>query len=190
MDETMNAQRADTTILDPSLVAAVPQDDWGTDRLGTYARAQHEAIEHDERSLTLHYWRLGLALNLARRHFSHGKWAKFLAKQGVNTTCSSKARAIHRTFKTEDDVAGLSVQEAYARRERTPPKSSHKRRKKQSPTGLIEWLGDISKYAESFLDEAMCANAAEAKPLLSAIDMAIDDLSNLRNCVSKRENES
>jgi 3-methyladenine DNA glycosylase AlkC len=44
---------------------------------------------------------------------------------GIDKTRASKARAIYRTFSKEEDVAGLTVEEAYAQRQRkrsaTPP---------------------------------------------------------------------
>ena len=67
---------------DPQLLNSDPQENWGVDELGLYVRDQHQAIEAGEHVLTKHYWRLGWALNLARRHFSHGQWQRYLGDLG------------------------------------------------------------------------------------------------------------
>lgn len=49
-------------------------------------RAQDQAIVASDRSLMVCYWRLGLALNLARRHFGQRQWGLFLEELGINKT--------------------------------------------------------------------------------------------------------
>lgn len=104
-----------------------PAENWGVDDLGRFAHARHQEIETDEASLAQAYWRLGLPLNLARSHFARGQWAGFLDEWGVDKTRASKARAIQRSFKTQESVAGLSVQEAYKQRKRKVGKRSAKK---------------------------------------------------------------
>lgn len=166
---------------------SAPQEDWGLDQLSDYARAQNEAIAQCEQSLTVRYWHLGLALNLARRHFTRGQWGRFLHELGVDKTRASKACAIHRTFKEQESVEGLSVQEAYARRDRKPRKSvAKKRRKKRTNTGIAEWLVEVCKKADLFVDEVACADPDEAAVLLPAIDAVIEGLTSIRHQLKQR----
>ena len=182
---------------DPQLLNAappkpsVPHEDWPLDQLSQYARAQNSAITQSERSVTAHYWQLGLALNLARRHFSHGQWGKFLEEIGVDKTRASKACAIHRTFQQQELVEDLSVQEAYQRRERKPRKSSTKtRRKKSTCGGFSQWLRDVCKHADFFLDEAACTEPNDAASLLPAVNAAIEELTSLRDQLQVRSNSA
>lgn len=138
----------------------MPHEGWPLDQLNQYARAESSAITQSEQSVTAHYWQLGLALSLARRHFSHGQWGKFLEELGVDKTRASKACAIHRTFKQQELVEGLSVQEAYQRRERKP--STKTRRKMSTGGGFFQWLRDVCKHADFFLDEAACTEPNDA----------------------------
>jgi hypothetical protein len=172
---------------DPQLLAELPQKDWDMERLGLYAQAQHQAIETSEQSLSADYWRLGLALNLARDQFAHHQWEKSLQKLGIDKTRASKARAIHRTFPTEQAVDGLSVQEAYARRERRPRKAaSKKQRKKRKQKGLCDWLRDVCREVDFFFDEAKFADPNESSALLPAVDAAIKELMKLRERLQER----
>jgi hypothetical protein len=178
----------DPQLLDEALLNdSVPQKDWGLDQLSHYARTQNAAITRCEHSLTTRYWHLGLALNLARPNFCRGQWGPFLQELGVDKTRASKACAIHRTFKSQKSVKGLSVQEAYQRRKRKSRKSStKKRRKRKTPAGLIQWLSGVCKKADFFLDEAAATNPNQAESLLSAIDAAIEQMTALRNQVPQR----
>ena len=189
MDDHANEQKS----CEPQLSAEVlqddlaPQEDWGLDQLSNYARAQDAAIAQCEQSVTTRYWHLGLALNLARRHFSRGQWGKFLQELGIDKTRASKACAIHHTFKQQASVEGLSVQEAYERRERKARNSSAKKRRKKQTNGSInQWLLDVCKKADFFLDEAACANPSDAASLLPAIDAAIEELTTLRNHLQRQ----
>lgn len=165
---------------DPQLL--LPEDDWGLDRLGEFAREQAGLIDDAECSRTVIYWRLGLALSLARRHFSRGQWGKYLGEFGIEKTRASKACAIFRTFEQEDSVKPLSVQQAYQQRQRKKSKSSSKKRSGNLPQpSFLAWLREVCSKADFFLDEVSCANAEEAKTLLPAIDVTIDELQKLRD---------
>ncbi|MCY2995962.1 MAG: hypothetical protein NTY19_50145 [Planctomycetota bacterium] len=182
----MNSLTSRPRSCDPQLLEATPQEDWGVEDLGQYAQGQHQAIQKGEQSLAVHYWHLGLALDLARRHFARHQWGMFLEELGIDKTRASKARALHRTFPTEQAVEGLSVQDAYARRERKPHgPSSEKRRQKQKQQGLFDWLLDVCKKADLFLDEAGFADPSESSTLLPAVDAAIDELTKLRARLQK-----
>lgn len=172
---------------DPQLLVHLPQKDWDVQRLGQYAQAQHQAIEAHEQSLAADYWRLGLALNLVRDQFAHHQWDKFLEELGIDKTRASKARAICRTFPTEQAVEGLSVQEAYSLRERKPRKPAPKRqRKKREQKSFGDWLCDVCQKVDFFLDEAKFADPSESSALLPAIDAAIEELTKLRERLQER----
>ena len=172
---------------DSQLIEDIPQVEWGHDRLGEYAQKQHEAIRQHEGSLTVRYWRLGMSLNLLRGAFSRGEWGKFLREHGIDKTYASKARAIHRTFKTEKSLKGVSVQEAYRQREIRPRAATvPKRHTRGKPNGMADWFVQVCEMADSFLDEANKASPDEAETLVSAADKALQKLSALRSCLERR----
>lgn len=178
----MSQPTSESKSCDPQLSSEDPQSNWDLDRLRNYARARNDEIDRVEYSLTELYWRLGCALNVARRHFGHGQWGKFLEEQGVDKTRSSRACAIHRTFDSVEAVKDLSVQEAYDRRKRKNSKTRDVRESK--PLGLSDWLIDIHHKANFFLDEAGYAKGRLRAALLTAIDSAITELGKLRDQVS------
>ncbi|REJ88285.1 MAG: hypothetical protein DWQ35_20110 [Planctomycetota bacterium] len=186
----METSLADAKSCDPQRFDGDPQQNWNLDELGVYAREQHEAIVRSESSLTTHYWRLGLALSFCRRHFSRGQWGPYLADLGIDKTRASKACAIHRTFKSEQAVNGLSVEKAYGHRERKVRKSSHKKRRKKRPLSLTDWLHEICKATDHFLDEAAFVAPADAGSIVPALDTAIEDLTSLRERLQQRTSDS
>lgn len=99
---------------------ANPTADWSIERLGEYAAEQHRGMARDEQSLTVRYWRLGMALELARNKTSHGQWRHFLDAHHIDKTRASKARAIYASFSRAEELAGLTVEEAYALRDPRP----------------------------------------------------------------------
>ena len=54
--------------------------------LGAYAREKHDTIAKAEKQLAAQYWRLGLALSIAREKFKHGKWGQHLQSLGIDKT--------------------------------------------------------------------------------------------------------
>ena len=82
-----------------------PNNEWLPEQLGTYAQTQYQQIVDGETHLTRPYWRLGHALEIAKKSFGHGQWEQYLKSLGIDPTRASKARAIYRTFANEDDVA-------------------------------------------------------------------------------------
>jgi len=168
-----------------------PNEAWDIERLGAFARARHQEIDADEQSLARAYWRLGMALNLARSQFSHGQWAKFLEELGIGKTRASKDRAIRRSFDNEDAVEGLLVQEAYRQRKRKSRKSGpNKKRRKSANThervGIVDWLRDVCQQADFFFDEVASANTEDAANVHPVIDAAVEELSRLRNQLQQR----
>jgi hypothetical protein len=95
-----------------------PNNEWLPGQLATYAKEQYRQIIEGEKHLSRPYWRLGNALILAKKSFTHGQWIQYLEEQGIDPTRASKARAIYRTFDNEEAVASLTVDEAYSQRKR------------------------------------------------------------------------
>lgn len=195
MDDLMEGAKS----CGPQLFEDVPHDGWGLEQLTGYANAQHAAIEDSEQMLTPVYWRLGLALRLARRHFARGQWGHFLQELGIEKTRASKACAIHRAFESEQLVEGLTVEEAYARRKRKPRKTSPRDNdKNKTRRDLGQWLLKVCREADGFLDVASNIPPNKAASLVPAVDAAIDELQVLRrrlaeqapNCTSPNARQS
>ncbi len=158
-----------------------PTSEWTPQELGVYAQAQHHAILDDERKLAVKYWRLGLALNLLRKTFDHGQWSRLLDAINVEKTKASRARAIARTFTKEEDVAGMTVKEAYDRRARKQRKQHSTEDKCEvSPDRLGRFLDHVAKTAELFIDAAGFTEEAQAMVLLPAAGEAIAKLEQIR----------
>lgn len=183
----------DAKSCDPQLfMDGEPDRKWGLDDLGGYAQSQHQAIVDREQTLATHYWRLGLALNLARRQLSRRQWGKFLQERNIDKTRASKARAIHRTFPTENEVEELSVQEAYRRRERkvkqqTADESAVEKSVIEDPKDdLLEFLHNVHSRADFFMDDAAFAEPSDTDMLLAVLSEAITGLEKLRDLVGRQ----
>ena len=160
---TINSE--DEKSCDPQLSGEAPTEDWCVERLGEYAQSRHQEIAAEEQSLAQTYWRLSLALNLARQKCTYGQWAKFLDALGIDKTRASKALAIHRTFKTEQSLEGISVQEAYRCRKRKLQKPSAKKEgRKKSKTSMVDWLFDICDKVDLYSADVDYAGAEEHLP--------------------------
>src|ERR1700686_5332576 len=106
---TMDNQSFDDKSFVPQLLlAGEPSSEWGPDELGRYAQAQNQQINDSEKLLSPVYWRMGKTLTLAKKHFDHGQWTKFLESWGIDRTRAAKARAIFGAFGSEQAVLGLS----------------------------------------------------------------------------------
>ncbi|MCR9294159.1 MAG: hypothetical protein NXI32_15680 [bacterium] len=187
----MSIQQRDGKSCESQLLDEQPNEAWDVERLGEFARARHQEIDADEQSLARAYWQLGLALNLARRQFSYGQWAKFLDELGIDKTRASKARAIQRSFDTENSVDGLSVQEAYRKRKRKSRKVGPKKKRRKSTNeheriSIAEWLRDVCQQIDIFLDEVASTDTEDAANVLPAIDAAVEELNRLRSQVQQR----
>jgi hypothetical protein len=160
-----------------------PNNQWLPEQLGTYAQTQYQQILDGETHLTRPYWRLGHALEIAKKSFGHGQWEHYLQSLGIDPTRASKARAIYRTFAREDDVAHLTVEAAYAQRCKrqptTPPAKSEVAGSKKSVRGLRTSISKIADRAGTVVHGAAFATAAEATILIPAVRKAIRDLETL-----------
>lgn len=164
---------------DPQLLQQPPDPGWGVEDLGRYARAQEQAIASGDRALTTCYWRLGRALELARKQFAHRQWGRFLADLGIDKSRASKARAIHGTFESETQVAELTVQEAYRRRPHKP-RASAKRAAASPADNLMAFLLGICKQTDFYAEEAVDAGPERAVQVITTIEESIAELEKLR----------
>lgn len=99
-----------------------PSHAWDLDRLSAAAVAEYQELLADERAVTTRYWRLGRLLCLARKNFQRGQWGPYLQELGLEKTRAFKAMRIYETFATAAETVGLTVAEAYDRRQRRPRK--------------------------------------------------------------------
>jgi hypothetical protein len=163
------------------LLTNEPTSEWLPDQLSIYAQIQYQQIVDGETRLTQPYWRLGHALGLAKKTFDHGQWAQYLEHLGIDKTRASKARAIYRTFSKEEDVAGLTVEEAYAQRQRkrsaTPPAPAAAAvESKKSIQSLRTSVGKIAQRTGAVVHDAAFAAPEEAVILIPAVRKAIREL--------------
>lgn len=166
-----------------------PDAAWGVEDLGRYARAQEHAIVEGEQSLTTSYWRLGLALNLARKHLAHRQWGRYLGELGIEKTRAAKARAIHDAFTAEKEVAELTVEEAYRRRRRKPrARNSNDRPAPTSAVDLVGFLLGVCRQADASADHVPFLEFEQAKRILLTLDETIVELDKLRRCLQARVN--
>ena len=163
------------------LPASEPNNEWLPAQLSIYARTQYQQIIDAETHLARPYRRLGHALDLAKKDFGHGQWAQYLKELGIDKTRASKARAIYRTFPKEEDVANLTVEEAYARRRRKRPTAeskseAEKRQTKKSVKSLRSSVGNIAQRTGIVVHDAAFATPEEATILIPAVRKAIHEL--------------
>ena len=157
-----------------------PNNEWLPEQLGTYAQNQYQQIVDGETHLTRPYWRLGHALEIAKKSFGHGQWEQYLKSLGIDPTRASKARAIYRTFACEDDVAHLTVEAAYARRRKrqrsAPPATRKAANSKKSANVLRKSISKIADRTGTVVHDAAFASADEAIVLIPAVRKAIREL--------------
>jgi hypothetical protein len=161
-------------------------------RLTELAGEVHAALVAFEKSATPHYWRLGQILMLARKQVSRGDWADFLATLGIEKTRASKARAIFRAFYTAEETTGLSVGEAYDRRERRPSAGKLLRQMPEEAVGqlhvphvtlphvtLPHWVDRLAEDAARLRDEVQFLSPEQFEKLGIAIPRAVALLAEL-----------
>lgn len=188
MDGDINWEKGCTTQLVP---VGPPTAEWLPEQLTAYARAQKEIIDQAEQLLAVNYWRLGSALNFLRQNYQRHQWERFLAAIGVDTTRASRARAIARTFPSETEVAGLTVRQAYERRQR---KLSRTQTSAAAPTvkpgSLAKFFDHVCRTAELFVDEAAFVAKSDAPTLIIAAERAIAAVERLRGLLAEQAQNS
>jgi len=188
---TQNTADGDKSCGPQLLPDGEPTNEWGLDELSLYAQIQHHQIIDGEKSLTPSYWRLGQALVLAKEAFNHGQWARYLTDLGIDKTRASKARAIYRTFDNEENVAGLTVEEAYTKRQRKQPvapdgQDDDSALLNEDGKRLRRSIATISTRTDKTLDDAAFAEPREAVILIPAVRKAIQRLQNLLDYLEER----
>lgn len=161
-----------------------PSGEWALDELGAYAQFRHRQILEGERQLAVGYWRLGQALVLAKQAFKHGLWSQYVRDLGIDKTRASKATAIFQTFDGADEVARLTVEEAYARRQRRrpvkagggPDGATHP---KEDVQRLRKAVAAIAKRSGDAVHDAAFVAGKEAVILIPAVRKAIGQLQDL-----------
>lgn len=161
-----------------------PNSEWGLDELNTYAQMQYRQILDGEKLLAPAYWRLGHTLVLDKKAFKHGKWSQHLKDLGIDKTRASKARAIFQAFDKVEDVATLTVDEAYAQRKRKQAAEKEEdanggARPKQDVQRLRKSVSNIAERTETAIQDAAFVVPKEAVILIPAVRKAIRQLQEL-----------
>lgn len=92
-----------------------PDPNWTTDELGEFAKQQDEVCAGLGRQMAIHRYRQGHALALARQKVSHGAWGSFLLEHGISSSSDARARKLYRKVKSEEELDGLAIADAYER---------------------------------------------------------------------------
>ena len=94
-----------------------PSTDWSDDELGNYAQQQDEQYKSSKKRMAIHRYREGLALSLAHGRIfgtkGRGAWGVFLQSHGISHSSDGRARELYAKVKSEDDLDGLRIMEAY-----------------------------------------------------------------------------
>lgn len=110
---------------------------------------------------------------------------------GIDRTRASKARAIFRTFDKEEDLAELTVEEAYTRRQRKQPAkpsgdADGASESKRDVTRLRKSVKLIAERANEVIHDAAFAEPAEAVILIPAIRKTIQQLQEVLTCLERQ----
>jgi hypothetical protein len=173
-----------------------PNNEWGLDQLSVYAQLQYRQIIDGETGLARCYWRLGHVLILAKNAFGHGQWTRYLHELRIDKTRATRARAIRRTFADEEQVAQLTVEDAYAQRERkrSAKAGSEEPSEEKTPVpkdvqGLRRSVSRIAKQAGTVIHDAAFAEREEAVILIPAVRKAIRELQQLLQFLEQQADE-
>ena len=106
---------------------AEPSPDWTVDQLGEYARVQDDLCVGLGRKMAIHRFREGHALTLAYKKIGYGGWMAYLAKHGISHSGDARARKLWEKAKTEKNLDGLTIMEAYEKYGIEPKQAKAKR---------------------------------------------------------------
>lgn len=169
----------------------LPTAEWLPEQLAAFVQAQHRVILNAERALAVEYWRLGKALAVLRTSFAHGQWEQFLKDAKVEKSKACRARAIAKAFTKEEELAGLTLQQAYeqCRKPRQPaqPKAECG---KEDEGRFTQFLDHVRKVAEPFIDRAAFAEPGEAARLLPEVEQVLSKFEKIRSLLQERIAES
>ena len=164
----------------------MPTADWTLKQLGEWATDQHRAISENETAATVLYWRLGLALELIRQKFEQGKWTAHLQSLGIDKTRACRACAIHATFASEAELAGLSVHQDHAQRQ--PPRTKEKTRKSRGRGAnfIRAYMGDLERGLKACGRQVRRARLGELRGILSSLTKVKAEFIKLDNELGRR----
>lgn len=100
----------------PFTVKGMPTAEWAVDKLTKYAKQQAEHIAALGKKVAIHTFRLGAALAEAKKKPElrrHGAWGKFLKSVGISGATAWRAEELFKLARSEENVAGLEITEAY-----------------------------------------------------------------------------
>lgn len=181
----------------PKLLAELPCKSWGQDRLQAFAVDTNKRIDEIGRPLAQQYWLLGAVLILLKLELGWGMLGQFLAKNSITKARAARARAIHRTFKSPEDLGDLTVESAYEKRRRkqstkeikarrTKPPKQAKPRETSPWNTLPEFLTGVVKQADLCFNEVTSAPPPNARPLIDEITKAIERLTVLQQALKHK----
>jgi hypothetical protein len=109
-----------------------PSADWSLLKLGQYAKHEDEECQGVGRKMAVHRRREGHALTLAYEQMDYGTWGKYLSAHGISHSSDARARALYAAAKTETELDGMRIVDAYERygvEKKKPPKEKGKKEK-------------------------------------------------------------
>ena len=172
-----------------------PDHTWGLEDLGEHAHCKHEEIVQCEKTLAPAYHGLGQVLELARKQVNRGQWEVFLVTYGIDRVRACRARTIFRTFSSAKEVSGLTVQEAYEKRQK---RQVHRRTSEaeeptapagdqaeaspspeRTPTALDAYLTQVRDGVEKLINVVAFMGIEERKKRFSLYQAALKQLQSL-----------
>jgi hypothetical protein len=158
----------------------LPSHAWNEARLSAYATAIHAEIVEKELPLAPAYWRLGMALDLMRKKYPRGTWAAQLGALGVDKTRACKARKIFKNFRSEAELANLTVDQAYwaASTEKMRPRTG--RSKSTKKPGISTVLRMLQQELVARRSEVVKASEKKAGALLVLLATVQQEAANLQ----------
>ncbi len=167
----------------------LPSRSWGLERLTEFACEQHAQLVAGERQTAPVYWRLGMALYLIRENFTHGQWTTYLESHEIEKTRAARARAIFRTFSSENGVQGLTVQEAYDQRARCEKATSGVRPSspRSQSTELRRKMASFRKDVTGISELVATAPFDQRQQLRRRVVLLIKQLQSLERLLTSEE---
>ncbi len=174
----------------PFLPLGTPNSEWFPEQIMAYVQIQYQLILDSEKALALHYWHLGKALEALRKSFGHGHWEQFLKTSRLDKSKVFRARAIARTFDHEQDLAGLTAQQAYDRRQRKrkEPASQAVAMTSACCPRFAQFLDHVNRLVEPFIDAAGFPEGSKAAALLPAVEQVLAKFEMIRRLLQEHVN--
>jgi hypothetical protein len=148
MKETENAGTTFSTL--EKLDDTTPSADWTVEQLGQYAHLHDKQYSLCGRKMAIHRFKEGWALTLAYekvlKEKGYGHWGKFLKEHGISPASDNRARELYKKAEREENLRGLTIQEAYERFGIEKPKAAaNAGKKKVAPKQASEDIGPTNE---------------------------------------------